>query len=144
MILVVIPKEIKMFIEDEDLACFRLVNEYTKHNNIIIGVDFDDTIHDTFNRGLLNTGELISILKDLQIKYNCTLCVWTANPDEQKVRAYWEIEGLRIDAYNESPLKSEKFNNVKPYFNVLLDDRAGLDSTFKQIKHLRDYLKATK
>ena len=133
-----------MFIKDNTLTTARLVTEYLKHDNIIIGVDFDDTIHDTFSRGLHHINELISILKELQNDHNCTLCVWTANPNEQKVRDYWESYGLRIDAYNESPLKSEKFNNVKPYFNVLLDDRAGLDSTFRQIKHLRDYLKASK
>ena len=85
-----------MFIKDNTLATARLVTEYLKHNNILIGVDFDDTIHDTFSRGLHHIAELISILKELQNDHNCTLCVWTANPNEQKVRDYWRSEERRV------------------------------------------------
>ena len=127
-----------MFLADNKLASLRLIDEYEKHQNIIIGVDFDDTINDTFNRGHVNIPELVSMLKDLQTTFNCTLCVWTANINEELVRTTWANLGLTIDYYNESPLKL--FNPAKPYFNILLDDRAGLDSAFITLSNLYNYL----
>lgn len=121
-----------MFLKNNEFAIERLISEYKKHNNLIIGVDFDDTIHDTFNRGLDVSG-IIYLLQRLQQDFNCTLCVWTANQDEAKVREYWESIGLTIDHYNTSPL-ADQFPGPKPYFNILLDDRAGLDSSFEQLK----------
>lgn len=123
-----------MFLSNCELASKRIIDEYTKHNNIIIGVDFDDTIHDTFDRGLNYKG-LVAVLKLLQKDYNCTLCVWTANQDESKVRSHWQSLGLTIDYYNTSPLASQ-FPGPKPYFNILLDDRAGLDSAYQVLKNL--------
>lgn len=130
-----------MFIKDSTLAIERLIEEYWKHNNLVIGVDFDDTIRDTFGRGLRNIEKLVKKLKALQRDFNCTLCVWTANADEALVRKSWEEKGLNVDYYNESPIKKPHFNSVKPYFNVLLDDRAGLDSSYRQIKVLLKVLK---
>lgn len=130
--------EILMFLADNKLASLRLIDEYERHSNVIIGVDFDDTINDTFNRGHVNIPELVSMLKDLQTTFNCTLCVWTANLNEELVRTTWANLGLTIDYYNESPIKL--FNPAKPYFNILLDDRAGLDSAFITLSNLYNYL----
>lgn len=132
-----------MFIENNILATQRLITEYERHNNIIIGVDFDDTINDTFNKGHVNIPVLVDVLKQLQQDFNCTLCVWTANQDESKVRTRWEELGLRIDHYNTSPL-ADKFPGPKPYFNILLDDRAGLDSSSRVVINLLKHLLTTK
>jgi N-acetyl-gamma-glutamyl-phosphate reductase len=78
------------------------------------------------------------MLRQLQSEFNCTLCVWTANVNEELVRTTWAQLALKIDYYNESPLKL--FNTAKPYFNILLDDRAGLDSAFKTLTELFIYL----
>lgn len=127
-----------MFLINEDFATTRLIQEFEAHNGLIIGVDFDDTIYDFHQRGFIeDITKVVELLKDLQNNFGCTLCVWSANRDESHVKAEWDRLGLRIDYYNESPMK--KFNPSKPYFNVLLDDRAGLDSTFKQLIKVRDY-----
>lgn len=134
-----------MFIRNSLAAQQRLIKEYFKHNNLVIGVDFDGTLLDTFEEGDKNTqkeiNKLVKKLKALQTDFNCTLCVWTANCDEEKVRQHWDALGLKVDYYNESPVKKSHFNSVKPYFNILLDDRAGLDSSYTQIKILLKVLK---
>ena len=127
-----------MFISNNELAVTRLISEYERHKNIIIGVDFDDTINDTFERGHIGIPGLVAMLQQLQSEFNCTLCVWTANINEELVRTTWANLGLTIDYYNESPLKL--FNPAKPYFNILLDDRAGLDSSFMTLTDLFIYL----
>lgn len=103
----------------------RLVEEYRKHNGLIIGVDFDDTIYDTHHNNY--THNAVIMLLRLAQSLGCTLCVWTANADEERVRSRWTELGLVIDYYNESPVKFHA-NQTKPYFNLLLDDRAGLSS----------------
>ena len=129
-----------MFIKSPQFAADRLISEYAAHKNIIIGVDFDDTIDDSVhNRGNTSIPYIVYVLGKLQKEYNCTLCVWTANQNKDKVVNRWNELGLRIDYYNESPL-SKKFPGPKPYFNVLLDDRAGLDSSFWQVETLLRYL----
>lgn len=127
-----------MFLSNNELAVTRLISEYERHQNIIIGVDFDDTINDTFERGHKQIPILVGMLRQLQSEFNCTLCVWTANVNEELVRTTWDALGLKVDYYNESPLKL--FNTAKPYFNILLDDRAGLDSAFKTLTELFIYL----
>jgi len=132
-----------MFLSSNELAITRLIEEYKRHNSLIIGVDFDDTINDTFNRGLDISG-IVYLLQRLQSEFNCILCVWTANQNEELVRSKWEELGLKIDYYNTSPL-ADKFPGPKPYFNILLDDRAGLYSAWETLKevYFRHILKTT-
>jgi len=106
----------------------RLFREWNTHDGIIIGVDFDDTVYDCHDKGF-EFGVLIKAIKEAQ-KMGCTICVWTANSDTQKVRDHFKKIDITIDYYNESPIKLEKMNTQKPYFNLLLDDRAGLESAY--------------
>ncbi len=109
----------------------RLVAEYKKHGSLIIGVDFDDTIYDCHDQGF-TFPETIRLLQEAQ-DLGCKLCVWTANQDELLVFTTWANLGLRINYYNESPVVLHKYQ-VKPYFNLLLDDRAGLHSAIKTLR----------
>ena len=104
-------------------AAERLYAEYTKYGNLIIGVDFDDTIYDCHANDYVFPAT-IDVLKEAQA-LGCKLCVWTANADKALVHSVWADLGLTINHYNESPIKFHD-DQVKPYFNLLLDDRAGL------------------
>lgn len=103
----------------------RLVSDYCKYGQLVIGVDFDDTIYDTYKKQRTHD-IVISTLRKAQA-LNCKLCVWTANNNEKLVRERWSELDLTIDHYNESPIVIHS-NQVKPYFSLLLDDRAGLNS----------------
>ena len=104
-------------------AAERLYAEYTKYGNLIIGVDFDDTIYDCHANDYVFPATT-DVLKEAQA-LGCKLCVWTANADKALVHSVWADLGLTINYYNESPIKFHD-DQVKPYFNLLLDDRAGL------------------
>lgn len=57
------------------------------------------------------------------------MVLFTANDDAKKLawmKEYCEHYGIRVDYINESPVMQTK----KPYYNILLDDRAGLDSAY--------------
>ena len=110
---------------NEFRAAARLLNEWKKHNSIVIGVDFDGTMYDC-HRENFSFPCLIQTIKRAQ-SLGAKLCVWTANADKELVERTWNELGLAYDYYNESPVKIHD-NQVKPYFNLLLDDRAGLES----------------
>ena len=101
----------------------RLYTEWKKHGSLIIGVDFDDTLFDTHSL-VQDFTEIVDTLKLAQ-SLGAILCVWTANADKDLVTSHWTSLGLTYDHYNESPVKIHD-TQIKPYFNLLLDDRAGL------------------
>lgn len=113
-----------------DRKCIdRLKKEYQEHQNLIIGYDFDNTVYDTHNQGL-NVIPVIELLKKCS-KAGFTMCLYTI-PD----RLHWKIAyvkelGIKLDYINESPIMP---NTEKPYFNILLDDRAGLSASYNILK----------
>lgn len=113
-------------------ATGRLHDEYDKYGKLIIGFDFDNTIFDYHNCG----GDFRSIILLLQEckTLGFTLYLFTADSDPEKLK--WKTDfckhyGIEPEYINESPVLKE---NKKPYFNILLDDRAGLESAYCILK----------
>jgi predicted HAD superfamily phosphohydrolase YqeG len=108
----------------------RLYTDYKKHGKLIIAFDFDNTVFDFHNVGD-TFPEVISILQDAR-KAGHTLVLFTANEGYrlQKIREHLSTIGLNPYYVNESPVFKD---NRKPYYNILLDDRAGLESAFNQL-----------
>jgi len=110
---------------NEFKAADRLFTEWKTHGSIIIGVDFDDTIYDCHSNGFVFPYTISTIQRAQAL--GAKLCVWTANADRGLVDRIWDKANIVYDYYNESPVVFHK-DQVKPYFNLLLDDRAGLES----------------
>lgn len=117
----------------------RLLNDYFKYGNLVIGFDFDNTIYKYSDVKLLNEkgfNEIINLLKKAQKYLCCTMCLFTTETDDEKLK--WKVEytkklGIRVDYVNFSPLSA---NAIKPHFNILLDDRAGLESAYETLKYV--------
>lgn len=110
------------------------------HNTIIVGLDFDDTIFPlSNNEGIKKRCEKV---KDLiySVKDKITLCLYTV-ADEQsllykkKLMELWEIPPAYI---NKSPVKLG--DGTKPYFNILLDDKAGLNEAIEILTEFKNNL----
>lgn len=118
----------------------RLCRELDTHEKLVIGFDFDNTIFDTYNRGG-DYSQVISVLQECK-KLGWILCLYTAELKEDWLR--WKVDyckhfGIEPDYVNESPLiKGTK----KPFFNLLLDDRAGLEETYTLLVKVVDYANA--
>lgn len=112
----------------DTLECIkRLVTDYNKHKNLIIAFDFDNTIYDYHNNGG-NYQCVIELLKECS-DLGFTMVLFTANENAEKLdfcKMFCAERGIRIDYVNESPIMPTR----KPYYNILLDDRAGLESAF--------------
>lgn len=103
----------------------KMFNLHKKYGSAVIGVDFDHTLVDSRDEEFRIYEEIANLVREAK-EVGCILCVWTANPRKELVDAKWKEAGLVYDYYNESPLV---FNGVKPHFNLLLDDIAGLNES---------------
>lgn len=115
----------------------RLCQELDAHKKLVIGFDFDNTIFDVHNRGG-DYSQVISVLQKCK-KLGWILCLYTAELREDWLK--WKVDyckhfGIEPDYVNESPLiKGTK----KPFFNLLLDDRAGLEEAYTLLIKVIDY-----
>lgn len=117
---------------------FRLVNEYEKHGSIVVGFDFDGTVHDYHKTGA-KYDKVIELLRELKA-INCKLICWTAYPDLEYVKTFLTDNNIPFDGVNTDgiPLGWE---SRKPFFSALLDDRAGLIQVYNDLKKLVETVK---
>lgn len=113
----------------DDNSCInRLIDEYHKHGKLVIGFDFDNTIFDVHNRGG-DYSQLIGILQECK-KLGFILCLYTAELRPEWLN--WKIKyckhfEIEPDYVNVSPLLE---GTDKPFFNLLLDDRASIEGSY--------------
>lgn len=125
-----------------DKYVVRLAEEWLQHGRIIIAVDFDSTVSPWET---IDNPEDIGRCWALLIKateVGCYIVVHTAcNPDRyEEINSLFEAHGLKVDAINKNALELPYGNHGKPYFNILLDDRAGfreaMDTLEKAMYHV--------
>lgn len=117
-------------------AAERLLQEFKKYKTLIVGFDFDNTIFDFHHNGG-DYSEVVELLRGCRrLRFN--LCLFTIED-----RMDWKYKeccrlGICPDYVNESPVVFENGGN-KPYFNIFLDDRAGLESAYRILKQVVEY-----
>lgn len=134
-----IHKGDKYLIPEE--AYKRLYGEYKKHGSLVIGVDFDGTIHDYHKEGYEynNCKELLRSLKDI----GCKIICWTAYKDHDYVEEYFKKNDLPLDGINCDGVELP-YSTRKPFFNALLDDRAGIRDVYGDLSRLVNDIKYEK
>lgn len=121
---------------DENVRLEKMLSNYKKYNSLIIGVDFDFTLNCPISKHTYS--DIVDLLKSLQDeKYNFIFCVWTANIDREYVEKTWKENGLNFHHYNNSPINP---GHIKPHFNILLDDSAGLNESCNLLKNIKSKL----
>lgn len=115
-------------------AIKRLYADYLKYGSLYIAFDFDNTVWDydtwgnkyEYHEGTCH-GQMVYLLQQAQM-LGMKLILWTSCPtieDQHKKVIICQRLGIMPDYVNCSPLSP---GAVKPHFNLLLDDRAGLES----------------
>ena len=89
------------------------------------------------SHGLHPWEDVKDLLKECKRLY-FNLCLYTIED-----RIDWKYKtccklGIKTDYINESPIRFD-CGGFKPYFNILLDDRAGLESAYNTLKNVVDY-----
>lgn len=120
----------------------RLKHDYFVHNDIIVAFDFDNTVYDFHDAGLF----LDDTINALQVSHRLGLSLFcfTANNNEQLVadkitEIFGKHHGIQI---NESRL-DHLFGGRKPFYSILLDDRAGLGQALEVLKGLNAHVRQT-
>lgn len=127
---------------NNNFAYNRLHEEYRKYGKIIVATDFDDTIFDYHKKGYTYTN-VIALLKECQ-DLGFYICIFTGTPKEKydEVRSYCKEIGLNISTINTNPFPMCFGNDGKMYYNILLDDRAGLAESYYTLHRLVNSIKA--
>jgi len=116
----------------------RLCAEYKKYGSLIVAVDFDDTLYDFHNQGS-SYEQIRQLIRDLY-KINCYIIVWTGNQDSSFIQEFLISNKIPYHSINEeAPISKKLLNGKCPrkvYANVYLDDRAGLEQVYNDLKRL--------
>lgn len=110
----------------------RLLNEWLKYGKLVIAYDYDNTVFDYHNEGHTYT-QVIDLLRKCKA-LGAHLIVFTASEPHryEEIKSYLNENKVPFDAINENP-DFVPFKTSKIYYNILLDDRAGLESAYKSL-----------
>ena len=114
---------------DNERCVERLLLEWRKHPRLICCVDFDDTAFDWHDTG--NSHKVVlDLIRECQ-KLNFYIVMWTASDPERFpfIQEFMRNAGIDIASINENPIELPFGNHKKIYYNILLDDRAGLGAS---------------
>lgn len=113
----------------------RLIEQYKHNKQLIIAYDIDDTIRPYHSATCSTVESSIRAAKNVLGAY---LIVYTSNPNIDGVRKFLDDNAIPYDTINENapfaPTSSGKL-----YYNLFLDDKAGLaqaESVLKDLMYL--------
>jgi hypothetical protein len=116
----------------------RLKEIYKEHGHIVVAFDFDETIFPY--SGKFKTDQVMDLALRCQSSKKCSMILYTCREDEKLEAAikYCDEKGLYFHAVNES--LTPGFNCRKPFYNILLDDKAGLPYTYDILTRFLDWI----
>lgn len=115
----------------------RLRQDYLAHKSLFVAFDYDNTVFDYHSEGI-NYEAIVKLLKTCK-SYGFTLILFTGNEGEKLDIIKQDLieRDIPFDLINENPLMKTR----KPYYNILLDDRAGLKESYNNLKRLTDEIR---
>jgi hypothetical protein len=126
---------------NQDKVLDRLKKEWDTHGKLIVAFDFDNTIYDCHKDGLDLQSVILAVGLTHQLG-NEVYC-FTANNDHDLVRKH-SLKMLNfVPKINESSL-DKLFDSRKPFYSILLDDRAGLNSALRTLNQINCYIRENK
>ena len=115
----------------------RLRGDFLKHGSLFVAFDYDNTVFDYHNIGV-DYSDIVNLLRQCR-DLGFTLILFTGNEGERldKILDDLRERDIPYDLINENPI----MNTRKPYYNILLDDRAGLVEAYGTLKKLVNELR---
>ncbi|ADO59890.1 hypothetical protein [Paenibacillus polymyxa] len=130
------------YLEDRNVIN-RLIREWKQYGRLVIAYDFDNTVFDYHGEGH-SYENIVKLLRDCK-EEGAYLIVFTSRRDEELpfVCKYLNDKHIPYDSINEQP-PFLNFEGRKIYYNILLDDRAGLQSAFSSLCAALQYVQQSK
>lgn len=121
-----------------DSAYDRLWAEYQKYGSLIVAVDYDDTLFDFHGTG--NSYELVKqLVRDLH-SIGCKIIIWSGSDNVDEMDKFLREQNVPWDLINENLQVNGKWasgkDSRKVYANVYIDDRAGLNQVYNDLRRL--------
>lgn len=129
---------------DTNFCVDRLYKEYLEHKKLIVALDFDDTIFDFHKKGY-SYHQVVNLVLECQ-ELNFHIVIFTGTPPEKwpSILDFCERLGIKPATINKNAIPLPFGNDGKIYYNILLDDRAGLGQSYEILKKTVDKIKETK
>lgn len=120
---------------DTSICVARLYAEWQKHPRLVLAVDFDSTVF-PWKDDSTHT-RVLSLVKKAQ-EAGFYIVIFTASAPErhQFMMTYLENRYIYVDSINKNPIDLPFGNHGKIYYNLLLDDRAGLGQACDTLEQL--------
>jgi hypothetical protein len=118
-------------------AFSRLIDHYNTHNRLIVAYDVDDTVRPYYSG---SCEKVKSVLRAAAQYLNCYFIVYTCNPNTDKIKEYLIEEELPFDSINENAPFTPNYINGKLFYNIFLDDKAGLNEAVERLEALIHYI----
>lgn len=112
----------------------RLIREYEEHGSLIIAYDFDDTVKPS--KPDYDCSYVEELLKELSKIDEMTLICFTCRSsadDLEDTKSYLRDHGIRCDYINENAPYLDMETSNKIFYNIFLEERAGLKSVYEQL-----------
>lgn len=110
----------------------RLIEQYKTHDRLIVAYDIDDTVRPYYSQ---SCGEIQSLIRMARNVLNAYLIVYTSNPNVEEIKRYLDKYDIPYDAINENA-PFAVCPGAKVYYNIFLDDKAGLAQAAQTLKDL--------
>lgn len=119
---------------DDDNATARLIAEWRKYDRPVVAYDYDNTVYDCHGAGL-TFDNVVQLLRDCR-RLGAFLVVFTACAESlyPAIAADLQARDIPFDGINENPAFVPMTSARKIYYNILLDDRAGLGSAYRCLR----------
>lgn len=141
---IMLPNRYDPYLQD-DRVYDRLMEEYRKHGALVVAVDFDNTVFD-YHENDFDFPALMELISDCK-KIGFKIVVFSGSAKERHpfIKEYFANSGIEIDGINEDVIdwhndKTLDWSNSKIYYNIFLDDRAGLQSAYRVLRRLVDQI----
>ena len=107
----------------------KLYKAWKKHGKIIICVDFDDTIRAHHEECATTVNDAIFAIQEAQ-QLGATVILYTCRgpKDYKMIEEYCKEINFNYDILNPTEPFKDGYS-TKPYCNILLDDKAGLEQS---------------
>ena len=110
----------------------RLIEQYKNNKQLIIAYDIDDTVRPYHSSSCDDIQSLLRIAKQQLDAY---FIVYTSNSNIDEIKEYLATWDIPYDAINENA-PFVPFKTGKIFYNILLDDKAGLAQAASNLKDL--------
>lgn len=118
-----------------DNCVSRLVSEWESYGQLIVAFDYDNTVYDYYKKGDTFEG-VIELLRKCKTE-GFHLIIFTSCDESRysDIKKYCKDNEIPYDSINETP-DWIPFKGRKVYYNILLDDRAGLSAAYSQLSEV--------